>query len=440
MKTLKQVFGISIVLLLMGGLLNTSQAQLKKELQYYRPIDQSGTYMFMPNKQDMGASFNGIKLYAGVGLTSQWQNLNESTAGINPSSDQNYNLTPIGSGFNLPTANLYLDAQMAEGIRLHLTSYLSSRHHNETYVKGGYLRVDALKMLGSDAIDNLMQYITIKVGDMESNYGDAHFLRSDNANTIYNPLVGNYLLDSFTTMDGAELYVFNSGMIAMFGYAGGMAAERPTVEKPDKRRPIIYGKLGYDSKIGDNMRFRLTGSLLHSNRFTDLYSGDRSGSRYYNIMADGLDGYGRGGSGDAWSGRVKPGFNNGFTSFMINPYLKMGAFNLFGIIESSKEMKTDHNVQQYSIEGQYFLTKSVYIAGRYNYVKGYLAAAGLPGDVTPVNSEKVNRVQIGGGWYLTKNILAKLEYVSQNYNNFPVNSVYDDGKFHGLMVEAAIGL
>lgn len=438
MKTMKKLLTITFLLLLAGGLFNTSTAQYKKELQYYRPVDQHGIYMFTPTKADTEYSYKGFKAYVGVGLTQQWQAITEKTKGTDLSTGLKYNLTPIGPGFNLPTANLYLDAQLARGMRLHLATYLSSRHHNEAYVKGGYLRIDAFPMLNSPEIDEIMKYVTLKIGDMETNYGDAHFLRSDNANTVYNPLVGNFLMDSFTTMDGGEVYVFNKGFLAMAGIAGGQFGVRPSVANPDSRRPALYGKIGYDGDVGNGVRFRLTGSIFHSARFADLYAGDRSGSRYYNIMADAIPGYGRGGEGDPWSGRVTPGFSNGFTSFMINPYLQTGGLHLFGIIESTKEMKANHRAEQYAINAQYFLSNSVYIAGRYNIAHGYLSAAGYPNNAVPSDKETVNRVQFGAGWFLTPNILAKVEYMSQKYKKFPVNSVYYGGEFNGLMIEAAI--
>lgn len=47
---------------------------------------------------------------------------------------------------------------------------------------------------------------------MENNYGDAHFRRSDNAQAIYNPFVGNLIMDAFTTEVGAELYYRKNGL------------------------------------------------------------------------------------------------------------------------------------------------------------------------------------------------------------------------------------
>jgi hypothetical protein len=43
---------------------------------------------------------------------------------------------------------------------------------------------------------------------------------------------------------------------------------------------------------------------------------------------------------------------------------------------------------------------------------------------------------------MTKNILAKVEYVQQNYNDSPVwgaTSALRGGEFKGLMIEATIG-
>src|SRR4030042_1161595 len=108
-------------------------------------------------------------------------------------------LIPLGTGFNLPTANLNLDVMLASGVKLNLVTYLSSRHHNEAWVKGGYLLIDELPFLKSPKADKIMDYLTIKVGDMEVNYGDAHFRRSENGHVTGNPFVGNSFMEAFTT-------------------------------------------------------------------------------------------------------------------------------------------------------------------------------------------------------------------------------------------------
>jgi hypothetical protein len=39
---------------------------------------------------------------------------------------------------------------------------------------------------------------------------------------------------------------------------------------------------------------------------------------------------------------------------------------------------------------------------------------------------------------MTKNILLKVEYVSQKHDDYAPGSIFEDGKFNGLMMEAAI--
>lgn len=60
-----------------------------------------------------------------------------------------------------------------------------------------------------------MDYSTIKFGHNEINYGDAHFRRSDNANTMTNPFVGNLLMDAYATLVFAEVYYQRDGWLGM---------------------------------------------------------------------------------------------------------------------------------------------------------------------------------------------------------------------------------
>ena len=123
--------------------------------------------------------------------------------------DQNQ-LMPIGSGFNTATANLFLNVAAGAGIRVAVETYASARHHNETWVKDGYFLIDD-SPIENALLDRIMQVATLKVGHFEVNYGDQHFRRSDNGQTIYNPFVGNFVIDAFTTEIGAEAYLRKNG-------------------------------------------------------------------------------------------------------------------------------------------------------------------------------------------------------------------------------------
>ncbi len=135
------------------------------------------------------------------------RNFNTATPLTKPGFTGNVNsLETLTNGFALPMANLNVDAQLADGVRMNITTYLSSRHHEDTWVKGGYIQFDKLLFLKSDLIDALMKNITIKVGQFDVDYGDQHYRRSDGGNTIYNPFIENYIMDEFATEMGAEVY------------------------------------------------------------------------------------------------------------------------------------------------------------------------------------------------------------------------------------------
>ena len=49
------------------------------------------------------------------------------------------------------------------------------------------------------------------------------------------------------------------------------------------------------------------------------------------------------------------------------------------------------------------------------------------------------RRQTGGGWFVTPNVLAKLEYVTQKYADFPITDIRNGGKFKGFMISGVVG-
>src|SRR6476659_1768081 len=112
-------------------------------IQRLRPVDARGLNTYEGVKND-GIPYTGFKLAWGAAFTQQFQGLGHSnTATPVLKSGVNANqLMTLGHGFNNAVANLYLNAQLAKGIRVSMTSYLSARHHQETWVKDGYLQID----------------------------------------------------------------------------------------------------------------------------------------------------------------------------------------------------------------------------------------------------------------------------------------------------------
>jgi len=48
------------------------------------------------------------------------------------------------------------------------------------------------------------------------------------------------------------------------------------------------------------------------------------------------------------------------------------------------------------------------------------------------------RWQVGGGWFVTPAILAKVEYVKQEYFGFPAADIRNGGEFDGFMLEGVV--
>src|SRR5690606_15781891 len=113
-------------------------------IQYFRPWDKHGINIFENSKND-SVMFKGTKVRIGGSFTQQFQALSHENATGEGVDGGLYNL---GSGFNLATANLNLDIQLGDGIRIALENYMSSRHHPEFWVKGGYIQIDKLPILG----------------------------------------------------------------------------------------------------------------------------------------------------------------------------------------------------------------------------------------------------------------------------------------------------
>ena len=406
------------------------------EMQNYRPEDKRGINTFEAPK-DESVEYNGFKLQWGAAFTQQFQGLDHrNTADPRPvttngvTTDAN-RLIRIGHGPNNAVANLYLNGQLARGIRVALTMYASSRHHNETWAKDGYLLVDA-SPIDWKPLNDIMTFVTIRAGHFELNYGDAHFRRTDNGNAIRNPLIGNYIMDAFTTEIGGEVYLRAKGFLAMAGVTGGEV--RGMVANPDKRAPSYLLKLGYDRKFSDDLRIRITGSeyATSSSVNNTLFSGDRAGSRYYGVLENTTSTE----AAQAWSGSMQPGLRNSIHSWVVNPFIQIRGLELFGNIERAKGRAAGETAnrtwKQLVGEAVYrFLPdERLFGAVRYNTVNGQLTV-GTP-DV------KVNRFQAGGGWFITPNVLTKLEYVTQKYLDFPTTDIRNGGQFKGFMVEGVV--
>ena len=424
-------------------------------IQYFRANDKTGINVFETTKKDSG-NFTGLKVKVGGNFEQSFQMLrdqNTAAAATQPGFTGNVNsLIPLTDGFDLAMANMNIDAQLSDGIRVSLTTYLATRHHEDTWVKGGYIQFDKLLFLNSKWVNNIMKSVTIKIGQFDVDYGDQHFRRSDGGNTIYNPFVENYIMDEFATEIGGEVYYHsNSGWFGMLGVTNGELD--PTVIASTKidsatgqlnhYAPAVHGKIGFDKQLTKDTRFRLTGSFYvdQSANSNTLFGGDRTGSHYFSVMSNQnvANGTTLNNANDynPFSGRFNPGFSEQVNAFMINPFVKYKGLEFFATYENTQGRsiteKTMRQVTQYAADIIYRFPKNkenFWLGFRYNTVTG--AVKGIANDIS------INREVGSIGWFLTKNIMLKAEYVNQVYQNYPTNNILNGGQFNGAMIEASI--
>lgn len=162
-----------------------------------------------------------------------------------------------------------------------------------------------------------------------------------------------------------------------------------------------------------------------------LHGGDRAGSRYYYV----LENTAATEATQFTSGNINPGFRNSVTALQLNPFVRLGGLEVFGLIERARGQAVaeaaDRTFTQQAVDVVYRLSgDTLHVAARYNRVAGRLA--GMAADV------EGRRWQVGGGWFITPGLLAKAEYVTQTFDGYPVTSIRHGGQFKGMMLEGVV--
>jgi len=457
MKTQKRHF-IMPLMALIGIFFNplSSHAQFQK-INNLRPYDKTGINIFEDPK-DTVSTFDGLKIKFGAGFTQQFQNLKHE----NPDALRN-NIGAVGTpgnklrsitpGFMTAQANLYIDVQLADGIRLNITNYLSGRHHNEVWVKGGYIQFDKLPFQGQ-LWEDLMKIATIKIGHYEVDYGDAHYRRSDGGNTIFNPFMDNNIMDAFATEIGGQVMLRKNGLFGMIGLTNGMIKGNidslTAAANPDgdyTKSPSILLKGGFDKQLTSDIRLRVSASYYgnQGGGANTLFGGDRTGSNYQYVMEPNTISES---TAMAFSGRFNPGFSKKINTFMVNGFLKVKGVELFGTYEQASgrtARETDtRDAKQFAIDGVYRFgfNENLFVGAKYNTVSARLAnnqAGTGAGPIVYTGNVKIDRIAAAAGWFLTKNVMLKGEYVVQKYKDFPTADLRAGGKFNGYVLEAVVG-
>lgn len=377
----------------------------------------------------------------------------ESVGGFHALDIDNKNGTAptMTTGFPAAIANLYIFATVADGIDVFTEYYLSSKHHlGDVYDNEGYVMFNHLpSQLNKGILESIFKVIDVKAGHFEVDFGNQHWVRSDEGEVQKNPLVGNYLVDPQLVEGGAEIIGHHNWFHWVLGAGNGVTSE-------DFRNKRDYSKHGKIQIEPESKKFNLAFSVYavdqsenkSSESSGNLFSGARSGSRYAGLNP-------ATGASDPDFAQLLLGAGQDEFAWQADASVNLGPLWLSGLFGFYEDADTDgydktsaatiastagepeDQWTYYGAEAKLDITKNGYLAARYSG-----AQADRIGSVT--SKAKADRIQVGYGYHLVDGILFKAEYMNQKMDEFPTtgNSRYtkyaNDVKIEGITMEIAV--
>ncbi len=350
-----------------------------------------------------------------------------------------HNLPHIPWGFQSARGNLNFAAHVADGIDIFFNAFLSSNHHvGQWYDDEGYINISKLPE-SSDILglnNTLFKYVTLTAGFIPVDYGLWWEIRSDNADVQRNPLVGNYIVDANDVEPSVQVKTKPGLLNALVAFGDGTTTGDFT---PGRGNEV-------NAKVWLNLKneFQLAGSIYRSNQAnngtgyptggstTDLYAGNRSGSQYSGIFGDNPE-----------AGDIAPQKGQDVTAFQFDGYYNLKPLQVFGMYGYTKDADINGSApgnpqESWSYFGgdvTYYLFPALYVAARYSAAISKMYQ-GIDVSANPVSA---GRFQVGAGVWVTNAMLLKLEYVDQQYKNFPAASGYGyNTRFHGFTTQFSV--
>jgi hypothetical protein len=374
------------------------------------------------------------KLYITLNTAGTFQTLEQKNA-FNAADGKS--LGHLTSGFQTAFGDLGFIGKFGEKeeVEMYFDLYLASRNHpSTTYGNQGYLVLHGIpeNLGGARFLQPIFDRIDIKAGAFLIDFGDHLLHRSNNAITQNNRLVGNYVIDPELVAVGGEVMSKPGRFNWLVGVTNGTNTEDFT-----PGRGIAYNAKVWAFPIKP-VRVAISGLRAdHSDSVASraaLFAGNRGGERYAAVL----------GGGQA-PGQVLPQAGRDITAIQLD-----GAFEgtsplkLYGNFGKTRDKDTngaanathpEESWTYYAGDAAWYFTPNVYAAARYS--------AANADKINDLNSNgKVDRIQIGGGLWLTRNMLVKVEWVEQKYTGFVQGNVMNNGvaawrdpEFKGLVSE-----
>ena len=280
-------------------------------------------------------------------------------------------------------------------------------------------------------------YVNLKVGTFDLDFGDDNYRRSNNARVQRNPLIGNPLIDPNVEELGAELYSIKGPVYWLIGVGSGTTTEYFDYGSSAS----FHGKL-WAYPLPD---LRTSVSAYHvdlsgtntANQNSDLYNAGRSGEPFAAVFGGGDD-----------PGSILPGNGKDVTAVEGDATWNHWPFEVYSNVGYTQDSDTNGPTPGTpaerwlygTFEPVYHFTPAIYVAARYSF--------GVANAVHGVETDGwVDRIEVGGGYWITNSVLSKLEYVYQQYHGFAADTGEVSGvdaspnpRFNGVLLEISWSL
>ena len=407
---------------------NLFAAPTKEE--YFSPFSKENPDHMRPDMHMQIAQWQDMKFYMGFWTVGRFQAIQQFNVPGN---------TGLNPGFQDPYADLSLYATIPGKFDMFADFYVSSAPHaNTMYGHEGYMVFKQMPgPFAKDSLPNeIFDYINVKVGAFDIDFGDNNYHRSNNAWVQNNPLIGNPLVDPNTEEIGAEVYSVKGPIYWLVGTGSGTT----TMHFNYGAQPSVHAKIwGYPMKD-----LRLSASVYHEDmgeagggfEVSHLFNAQRSGGVYAAVF----------GGGDN-PGQITPQGGNDVTAVQGDITYEKWPWESYSYVGWTQDTNVNGPLPGSPSERWlygssnvvYHITPALYLAAQYSYA--------FAGSVDGIDTNGwVDRIQVGAGYWLTRSILTKLEYVQERYHSFGTNTGVVDGVnasmgpgFNGVVMEVSFG-
>ena len=408
---------------------------------FVSPIAQENPDHMRPDMHMQIGQWDDMKFYMGFWTVGRVQAIQQWNANASLAPSSKYG--GLNPGFQDPFANLSLYATIPGKFDMFADFYVASRPHpNTMYGHEGYLVFKQMPNVFGDGspitntLDAIFNYVNVKVGAFDIDFGDNNYHRSNNAWVQNNLLIGNPLVDPNVEEIGGEVYSVKGPVYWLFGAGNGFTTEHFDYGSPGSVHAKIWG---FPTK---DLRMSVSGYLADLSGGTgyeqsDLFAAGRSGGAYAAVFGGGDD-----------PGQIQPQHGKNIVAVQGDITYQHWPWELYTFVGWTQDSNTNGDAgpgtpaERWlygSAEAAYHITPAWYVAARYSFA----FAESIAGNQT---NGWVDRIQVGTGYWLTRSVLTKLEYVQEEYRSFGTNVGNVDGVeayygpgFQGAVAEVSFG-